>query len=402
MHQRYFGLDFLRGLGVAFVIALHSAFYRFDGLYDLDLDNPPAIVTVIGLLLMFAGLFAMLSGAAHGSRTIKLLEAGISRAVIARRFFVYGMVTLAVAYAYFLFTGPGIVNFATRSMDSSLVVSLIESGSFPGWSVDRLLYVDSLVMIALNLFVMALFFPLVRKPPRFITWCWLALFALSAFRIPLFSAYQTAREAGNMPLVLALNWVVGKNNPLLPYVAFAAAGMWIAALLRHRDGATLVRNLLPAGLALLITGVAAYVFLPDTMLERGIDWKWYSVMTAQLGLFLLMILAALARWDMGKKRKPSAISIFIARFGVAGLTPFFLESVVSIAVFKAIRLVIPGFRLDIAGALAYGFVLMILWGCLLALWEKTGYRYGIEYWIAKATGSVVRENRAAGRSGADE
>jgi len=65
MKKHYAGLDMLRGLGIFILLWMHTAFYYFDGLYDLDFNNPPPIVTLIGLMLMFAGIFAMLSGTAH-------------------------------------------------------------------------------------------------------------------------------------------------------------------------------------------------------------------------------------------------------------------------------------------------------------------------------------------------
>jgi len=398
MRERYHGLDVLRGLGVFMVIVLHSAFYRFGGLYDLDMDDPPAIVTVIGLLLMFAGLFAMISGAAHGTRTLAHRAAGAPAGKLALRLLAYAGLTLVVAYAYFLFTGPGIVHFETRSMDESLFVALIGGAGFRGWSADRLLYVDSLVMLGMNLLVMAAVAPTALRPgaprTRFLGVLWAALLALSIVRIPLFDMYMNAREAGNLPVILALNWVAGKNNPLLPYAAFGVAGLWLSTLLATRDRKGLARAVLPPAAVLLAGGVAAYVLLPDTMLERAIDAKWYAIMCAQMGLFLFMVLFALARWDLGSKpREPGPIVRFLARFGTAGLTPFFLESVVSVAVWRLARLVAPTLELGIGGALAYGFALALAWGFGLMAWEKAGYRYGIEWLLARTVGRLAPTDR---------
>lgn len=65
MNREYKGLDVLRGFGLFVLVTMHTAFYHFAGLYDLDLNNPPLIVTMIGFLLMFAGMFAMISGLVH-------------------------------------------------------------------------------------------------------------------------------------------------------------------------------------------------------------------------------------------------------------------------------------------------------------------------------------------------
>ena len=76
MEKNWRGLDFLRGIGIFFLLVMHSAFYYFSGLWDLDLDNPPLIITVIGFLLMFAGLFAMISGAVPAWRQVSPTTSG--------------------------------------------------------------------------------------------------------------------------------------------------------------------------------------------------------------------------------------------------------------------------------------------------------------------------------------
>ncbi len=64
-NKNILGLDVLRGIGIFTVIFLHSAFYYYDDIFQLDFNEPPLIITLIGLLLMFAGLFAMISGLVH-------------------------------------------------------------------------------------------------------------------------------------------------------------------------------------------------------------------------------------------------------------------------------------------------------------------------------------------------
>jgi peptidoglycan/LPS O-acetylase OafA/YrhL len=65
MKKNFTGLDVLRGIGIFALLVMHTAFYHFEGLFELDLNDPPLIVTFIGLILMFAGVFAMISGLVH-------------------------------------------------------------------------------------------------------------------------------------------------------------------------------------------------------------------------------------------------------------------------------------------------------------------------------------------------
>lgn len=135
------------------------------------------------------------------------------------------------------------------------------------------------------------------------------------------------------------------------------------------------------GLSFLVVGLILYVFLPDTMLQREIDLKWYSIMVTQLGLFLLLITAVLRVFD--GKVLPGGhvgwISRFFCRFSYAGLTAFFWESIVAGLVWRLLNFLFPGLELGIAGALLFGFVLALMWGFLLLFWEKRRFAGSIEY-----------------------
>lgn len=391
MKKNYLGLDVLRGLGIFVLLTMHTAFYHFDGLYDLDLNNPPPIVTVIGLMLMFAGIFAMVSAVAHTTQYLrKRRQLGYDHAKLLRYNTINALLILIVAYLYFIFTGPGIVNMAARSMNNSILVEWFATGKLIGTNMERLWYIDSLVMLGTNVLLMGLVFVGMEKlfkkkvTPTHYLILGLVFFVVSLIRIPLYPIYLDAYESKNWLVLSVLNPLVSKNNPIFPYFSFALIGMWIAMLLAQKDWKRVVKNVLPVGIVLFVVGVVAYLVLPDTMLQRGIDPIWFAIMTAQLGLFQLMILFALWHYDIqNPKYKLSVVSKFIARFGVAGLSIFFIESTFSAMVARIIRTFIPTFSLDIAGSLLFGLSLAVFWGFVLILWEKKNYKYGIEYFIAK-------------------
>ena len=458
MRQHYQGLDLLRGLGIFILIWMHSAFYYFDGLYELDFDNPPPIVTLIGLMLMFAGIFAMISGTAHTIQYFrKTAEQGFTSGKLLKYNTANGFIMLIVAWLYFIVTGPGLVNMAEKSMNNSLLVDLIRNGIWKGFNLERFLYVDSLVMIGINLLLIAPIFIIFTRKTRSAAKCFennycpffckdwgyavgrckrfrgsycfqapklvssghvspvhvspgnvlpvikdkenaqlptatpwlifgLMFFALSLLRIPLYEWYLGAVDRKSYGMVMLLNWFVNKNNPVMPYLSFGLLGSWMGVLLFRADWKRMVRQILPVGLVLFIAGATLYVQLPDTMLERSIDGKWFAIMTAHLGLFLLIVLAALRLFDFRKSgpvRRLHAGLAFINRFGVAGLTAFFFESVVSAVIFRVFRLFWPDLSLNLPGSLLYGFSLALLWGFLLMLWEKHHYKYGIEYVICR-------------------
>jgi hypothetical protein len=399
MNREYQGLDVLRGFGLFVLVTMHTAFYHFSGLYDLDLDNPPLIVTLIGFLLMFAGLFAMISGLVHTlQHERKLHEQKLPPQQVLRYVLAYFVGMMVIAYAYFNVTGPGIVNMALRSMDESILVHWINTGTLILPSLDRFLYIDSLVMIAMNVLLVGLMVLAYRKiqspkvKANISLFGGIGFFALSLIRIPLYNVYLEARDALNWPVILALNWFVNKNNPVLPYLAFALFGMWMAYLLIDQDRRFSLKTAIVGGI-MFVVGITAYIVLPETMLQRQIDPVWFAIMMAQIGLFVLMISGMIRFFDV-KPRRPGKIARFFGRFSRGGLTVFFVESVVSAAIMAILRGAGLSISLDIPMALGYGFILALGWGSGLILWEKAHYKYGIEYllshWLARYAPSTKK------------
>jgi hypothetical protein len=402
MKKNFTGLDVLRGIGIFALLVMHTAFYHFEGLFELDLNDPPLIVTFIGLILMFAGVFAMISGLVHTYQHYrKINEQKVPFTSAIKYNMVSGLLILIVAYLYFIFTGPGLANMSTKFMSNSILVELFTSGNLIGTTLERVLYVDSLVMIGMNILLMGVFFRLHHRlfkkvNANFYLISAILFFILSLIRIPLYTIYLDALDSGNWLITLLLNWLVNKNNPVFPYLSFALFGAWISALILTVDFKGIVKRVLPLGIVLFVGGVALYILLPDTMLQRSIDPVWFALMMAQNGLFMLFVLAALKFYDFSKPRKLGCISRFFIRFGIAGLTIFFIESVISAMAFSALRLFIPSLALDIPGALAFGLILALFWGVVLMLWEKVGYKYGIEYFYTrtlKKYGGSVKEDK---------
>jgi hypothetical protein len=69
-------LDLIRGVGIIAVVFLHSATFHYESITEIDFDNPPLVITVIGFLLMWAGLFALVSSVAYTYSSVTRLKNG--------------------------------------------------------------------------------------------------------------------------------------------------------------------------------------------------------------------------------------------------------------------------------------------------------------------------------------
>ena len=401
MERHWQGLDFLRGLGIFMMLILHSAFYYFDGLWDIDLEKPPLIITLIGLLLMFAGLFGMISGTVHGISMYRLstFRQWQPGAILRKKAVSAGFI-MVVAWLYFVFTGPGLAVFAEQRMNNSILVEWIRAGKWAGFDLERALYIDSLVMISSNMLLVAFAWTLLLHLGRFrqstLLGMGIVVMLISLVRIPLYSWYLSQVEQNRWLCVLAVFWLVNKNNPVLPFFAFGLIGSWIGYRLEAGQ------KRMPAvwlGLGFLLLGSVLYIFLPDTMLKRAIDLKWYSITLAQLGLFILLIIGSVRVFD-GRHADPSSDPVngslpseevpvpdmnrhrlyrFFCRFSLAGLTAFFWESVVAAMVWRLLQAFWPKLRLGMGSSLLFGLLLAMLWGLFLSVWERYRYIGSLEY-----------------------
>lgn len=390
MKQQFIGLDVLRGFALFVTLWMHTSFYFFDGLYDLDLNNPPLIVTLIGFLLMFAGLFAMLSAFVHTHQSL-LKQAKHHPRKIQQGQWVTALFIFIVGYAYFLFTGPGLVNMAEASMDNSLLVGFIREGAWTAMSLDRWLYVDSLIMLASNIFLLSIVFYLTSKmklQQRGFLYLFLALgfFVLSLVRIPLYEMYLDAITNKQWGITLLLNWIVNKNNPIFPYFSFALLGSWLAIII-HQKGKIPSLQVLTVGGGLFVLGLVLYIILPDTMLQRSIDLKWFAIMMFQMGLFVWIV------YGFVFVNRTSVVHRFFKRLGTVSLSVFFVESVVAALIYRVFTIIFGSMYFNLGHALMYGFIMAMFWGLFVIFWEKMGYRGSLEHLYVRMKSRYIETSK---------
>lgn len=384
--------EWLRGFGVMLMVALHGALYHYGGLQQLDLSHPPLMVTLIGFLLMWGGLFAVLSGATHAMRAVERLDQGITVQTVRRWEWISGGAYLVLGIAYFILVGPTLVDLSAGTREPSLLVGLIESGVLRAPSPARWLYMNTLFMIAFSTLVVApvLAWLAQRLDPRSLqlrqaiaALAFLAL-ATSWLRIPLYPLYEQAAAEGRTGFMLLCFWLVNKNDPLWPSLGLTLCGTLLGLTAVAPAGQHGLRLPVGLGVLLLASGIAGWVLGPASMLRRSIDLTWLSITLAQAGFMLLGVAGLQHGLDRDRRPKPASgpVARTLRRFSQASLSVLFAETVVGQVASSGLDAVVPGWNQTLTAAVLFGLGSALLWAVVLARWERSGYRGSLEQaWI---------------------
>lgn len=309
-------LEQLRGFAVMLMVCLHGALYHYGGLQEIDLTRPPVIVTLIGFLLMWGGLFAVLSGASHVVRAVERLDQGVALPTVRRWEWISGGGYVVLGVAYFTLVGPALLDLADDTRDSSLLVGWIEHGVVQAPSSARWLYRNTLFMIGFSTLLVAPVFAWLaqRLDPRCARFRWaiavLAFLALATswLRIPLYPLYEQAAAEGRTGFMLLTFWLVNKNDPMWPSLGLTLSGTLLGLTMVARAGPGRLRLPVGLGVLLLASGIAGWVFGPASMFRRSLDalaGGWSQSMTAAV-LFGIASTGAwaliLARWERSNYR----------------------------------------------------------------------------------------------------
>lgn len=391
MRFRLLSLDVIRGIGLVGVVFLHTALYQYGGLFSLDMDNPPVTVTIIGFLLMWAGLFALVSTCAYAIQLYRRMQEHQPIGRLVRDLIVKGLLVLVLSVVYFMVFGPALVNFDADQYTHSLLGGLLHEGRWTPFSFERLVYVDALVMLAWNVIFFG-FFTWLLKPKferiqHFSVWLMIigtvVVFA-GAVRIPLFSWYESYIDSSNPFLGWAVSQLVNKNNPILPFLGFGLIGASIGFSVAQDWQRIRRRTVGLIGLAWLIVGGVTMFLLPDTMLERTIDWTWYAITFVLLGLFILLLVGLQRLFDAPARQALFHRRLYpLLRFGRVPLTVFFLETPVRELYMHVWNAIWPGWSDTIPVTLMFAASLVGLWAIFLWLWEKASYIGTVEWLLAQ-------------------
>jgi hypothetical protein len=85
----------------------------------------------------------------------------------------------------------------------------------------------------------------------------------------------------------------------------------------------------------------------------------------------------------------------VRRFGVAGLSVFLIETPISALIARGLDAVTPGWNATMPAALLFGAVYVAAWAGILALWERSGYRFSVERLLVRLMGALGKPSTKA-------
>jgi len=376
-------IDSLKGWGVTLLVFLHCGLYNFANLRSIDFENPPIYVMILGLMVLWGGLFGLASGLVNTYRfDRRRLNPPERIHRPARRLFAVGLAIYLLHLAYVLLTAPTSLDFETWNHQYSFIAQLFRFGSIH-FSPRRFVQGTALQMIGINLMLLSVLLPILARSRRPSLWALVvaALFMASGVgRIYLEPTYVRLLEDGRYVGAFLLSPLTSEPYPVTPYFAFACVG---AALgFRFSRTESLPRLGWLGGLGVLIVGVVGIVVFPTNL--HGSGMFWLSKVTFELGVFVLISWALLARAGFNPVA-PRAVQ----RVSRMSLTVFVLQTPLAEGLAAALTRLAPGWNATLGVTLIFAAVNVAIWLGIVTLWSRVGYKYTLEYaWVRLFPGST--------------
>ncbi len=413
--ERVVTLDILRGLAIMGMVFLHNAAFHFAGL-EAALAAPPPWLVAFGFLLLWAGLFGVVSGAANATTTLRRLERQKALGEESWRYpgsLVAGALqTFAILFVLHWVWTLVVGNSAVTADpdDPTLRVTLVPGwlyyGFFPRIHPENYVFASALWMIGANVLLVSLTLRwLYRReaphPDDGLARSLLILAALVLAVTPLLRGLLFgpmtalvgeggARIAAAVPAALLVN----DPNPVFPFFAYGLFGAVVgAALARGEARRRLYRRMGIAGTLLLLLGGAGLASLGGVVLA-GREEIWgqgalyfTSLCYLLLGLFAWLLIGLLAAFDPGAESgrppwRPGWLRP-VLRFGRLSLTVFMLEGIVAMALRIGLDAWSADWNAGVGAVLAFALGNLVLWNVLLVAWERFDYRGSLEWWLAR-------------------
>ena len=388
--KRISGFDHLRGFAILGVIFVHSTIFPFAGIDRIDMEHPPLSVAIMGLAALFGGVFTVISGAVSTVQTCgRVRRDGQAARQVLLGLVLSGIFLIVMHYFYTVLLAPTSFDFETHHHHYSLLPAIIRGIGLDSTDPTRLFENTTFSLLGWSQVCNGFILWLLLRRAGLEKWrrnCIIMgtlglLFMLSGLlRIRLFPLWEQAVHSKRYFAAVVLGLLAARSYPLLPYIGFGLFGSMLGLQLAGGMGRkTINATFFGAGGAWLISGVAGYILSPPIV--GRVDLPWFFKVHMELGLFLLVITAALNLTRFSQLEAGEGIggkAAILRIFGMASLSAFLLQMPVTEILAWLLRLTLPGWDQEIGPMFLFGGLNVLLWLVFAWLLRK---RYSL--WLAE-------------------
>lgn len=388
--DRIHSIDSLKGGAVIGLIFFHCAVYHYGSIDSVDMDNPPFLITIIGIMVLWGGLFALMSGLVNTFRYDQRIRArgnGTGQEAQGpehprRRLFVVGLALVVLHVVYNALGSPTSFDFDTGNHQYSLVAGLLRTGHLV-FSPRRMVEGTALLMLGINLMLLSIILPVLAARNRPERWSALLSFMVLAsglLRFVFFPIYHGLVADGRYLLAFFLSPFAPNPYPVFPYFAFTCAGAAFGFSLSRERRAPPLSGVV--GALLVALGITGAVVFPTDL--AGVSAFWFSKVFLELGVFVVLAWSVVRVAGFGSDRRH-----IIHRVARMSLTVYLLQTVIAEAAGAGLTALFPGWNRTIGAALLFGVANVAFWLGIVALWSRASYRFTVEdLWVRVFPGST--------------
>ena len=333
-----------------------------------------------GLLIFYSGIVNTIMFSRRSEKLGNLTHVVFS--------FIAGGIYIIIHYILNIFLGRWNVDFINNQPDMTMVASSIRHMQLIFPHITKFFEGSSISTIGLNLIIVAslLFFLFknkgFEKEKRIYWMLGISGFAIMIFsftRIYLYGIVSQSIQAKNYLLATILSFVIANPYPLLPYLGYGLFASIMGLMIYKKRKNLIKKVIVPIGIFFFIYGLVGCMNFPKTISKA--DYFWYFKTHLELGIFILVIAFFLLIFEFRDKK---IINIpFIKWFSRIGLTVYLFETLLSEIFRKILNYLIPVWNQTINGCLVFGALNVLAWILILYIWQKTNFKFSIEYWWVK-------------------
>lgn len=420
-YERLLSVDIVRGIAIFGVLFIHPMIFGTWYTETLALEIVPiyviAIFAPIILMGTWGGGFPLISAVVNTYNIYHRLEIGYSYKEAAKPVIINSTFILLISPIKNLLFSRTWTNSYQEGMNYSILSRLMEEGELAWPGPEKIFQIGSLPSIAISGYITVLILWIlfknegrnkVKRNAIILTIIGIFLTFISnplnellnPIIIDLFLKGRISRF-----FAFILRWFFGAQLSYFPVGIYGFFGIVAGIFLSVRAPLKKIKRYgYGLGLFYLAAFIISLIITTNKALAQGknpifviLDYEVYprELLFFSLGCMLILLVFMVKRYEyipQELKVKRAKKSLFFRRFGVATLTFYVLEPIFNNSfalLFHTIFGPREGFGIqdpfmtNFWAILLYVFTFESFWILFSYFWSKTGYKYGVEYWIIR-------------------